>query len=336
MNDINENEFYREASLRICGTLDIGKAMSDCVLYVKNFIPISEMVLSQYEKGTGLIRNLVTVDSSGRTRIVPPIPLANDIIPIVKDTISDWQEVKIEDNPEQHPIVKILIPHNETPNPSLMYMIMVMEGTLLGVVGILAEGKGVYKEIHAHLFSLLREPFSIAASNALRYEEVLRLKNMVDAENKELNRELLGLSGNEIVGAEFGLARVMEMVRQVAPLNSPVMILGETGVGKEVIANAIHRMSPRSHEPFIKVNCGAIPEGLLDAELFGHEKGAFTGAIIQKRGRFERAHKGSIFLDEIAELPIQAQVKLLRVIQHKEIERVGGIQMIPVDVRIIS
>jgi transcriptional regulator with GAF, ATPase, and Fis domain len=114
------------------------------------------------------------------------------------------------------------------------------------------------------------------------------------------------------------------------------MILGETGVGKEVIANAIHRLSSRADTPFIKVNCGAIPEGLLDSELFGHEKGAFTGATAQKRGRFERADKGSIFLDEIAELPPQAQVRLLRVLQHKEIERVGGTQMIPVDVRIMS
>ena len=114
------------------------------------------------------------------------------------------------------------------------------------------------------------------------------------------------------------------MVQQVAPLDSPVLLLGETGTGKEVIANAIHYSSPRKDGPFIKVNCGAIPETLLDSELFGHEKGAFTGAISQKRGRFERANKGTIFLDEIGELPAQAQVRLLRVLQTKEIERVGG------------
>ena len=128
----------------------------------------------------------------------------------------------------------------------------------------------------------------------------------------------------------------MEMVRQVAPLDSPVLLLGETGTGKEVIANAIHYSSPRKDGPFIKVNCGAIPETLLDSELFGHEKGAFTGAIAQKRGRFERANKGTIFLDEIGELPAQAQVRLLRVLQTKEIERVGGTSSIPVDIRIIS
>jgi transcriptional regulator with GAF, ATPase, and Fis domain len=106
-------------------------------------------------------------------------------------------------------------------------------------------------------------------------------------------------------------------------------------VGKEVIANAIHHSSPRKDGPFIKVNCGAIPENLLDSELFGHEKGSFTGAITQKRGRFERADKGSIFLDEIGDMPLQAQVRLLRVLQHKEVERIGGTNPIPVDVRII-
>jgi transcriptional regulator with GAF, ATPase, and Fis domain len=144
-------------------------------------------------------------------------------------------------------------------------------------------------------------------------------------------------SVDEIIGADSGLKTVMEMVRQVAPLDSPVMIMGETGVGKEVVANAIHYSSPRAKGPFIKVNCGAIPDGLLDSELFGHQKGAFTGALRQKRGRFERAHMGTIFLDEIGELPPNAQIRLLRVIQHKEIERLGRhSNPMPVDVRIIA
>jgi transcriptional regulator with GAF, ATPase, and Fis domain len=128
----------------------------------------------------------------------------------------------------------------------------------------------------------------------------------------------------------------MEMVRQVAPLNNSVLLLGETGTGKEVIANAIHFGSLRRDGPLIKVNCGAIPESLIDSELFGHEKGAFTGAVTEKRGRFERADGGTIFLDEIGELPLQAQVRLLRVLQNREIERVGGSRPIPVDIRVIA
>ncbi|MCP4579784.1 MAG: hypothetical protein GY846_26230 [Deltaproteobacteria bacterium] len=155
-------------------------------------------------------------------------------------------------------------------------------------------------------------------------------------DNRYLTRELRHLVGDEIVGAEFGLKNVMDMVRQVAPRDNPVLLLGETGAGKEVIANAVHYSSSQKDGPFIKVNCGAIPEGLLDSELFGHEKGAFTGAVAQKRGRFERSHTGTIFLDEVGELPLQAQVRLLRVIQQKEIERVGGTKTIPVDIRIIA
>ncbi len=128
----------------------------------------------------------------------------------------------------------------------------------------------------------------------------------------------------------------MRQVRQVAPTVSPVLLSGETGVGKDVIANAIHLGSPRRDGPFVPVNCGAIPESLLDSELFGHEKGAFTGALAMKRGRFERADGGTILLDEIGEMPLEAQVRLLRVIQHREIERVGGTQRIPVDIRIIA
>lgn len=126
------------------------------------------------------------------------------------------------------------------------------------------------------------------------------------------------------------------MVRQVAPLNNTVLLLGETGTGKEMIANAIHYSSPRKDGPFIKVNCGALPDSLIDSELFGHERGAFTGAVAESRGRFERADGGTIFLDEIGELPPSAQIRLLRVLQNHEVERVGGKRSIPVDIRVIA
>jgi transcriptional regulator with GAF, ATPase, and Fis domain len=245
-------------------------------------------------------------------------------------------DIRIIDRGENPLVAKILRPYIDLSNHSALVMKLEVEDKRLGTFAILAEGNAKFTKAHVHMVSLLLEPFSIAMSNALRYEEVVKLKDIVDAENRELSRELRHFSGDEIVGAEYGLKETMEMVRQVAPLNSPVLLLGETGVGKEVVANAIHYTSSRRNGPFIKVNCGAIPDNLLDSELFGHERGAFTGAINQKRGRFERADKGSIFLDEIGELPLQAQVRLLRVLQHKEIERVGGTKNIPVDVRIIA
>jgi transcriptional regulator with GAF, ATPase, and Fis domain len=151
-----------------------------------------------------------------------------------------------------------------------------------------------------------------------------------------LQRELHRLSGDRIIGADFGLRDVMEKADIAASVESPVLLLGETGVGKDIIANYIHYASSRYKESFITVNCGAIPDALIDSELFGHEKGAFTGALSQKRGRFERAHQGTIFLDEIGELPLPAQVRLLRVLQSKEIERVGGVKTIPLDIRIVA
>jgi len=334
---MDENVFFRQAALRICGSLDIGKATSDCLSYIKDYIPISELALNWLDRDTKVFHNLVNATPSGKTWILPSIHVPGHIMRAMEERIREWQEVKIVNSPERDPVTHFIMSHFETRNPSsMLYMILVMEGILLGAVGMWAEGKNVYTDVHAHLLSALREPIAIAMSNALRFQEVLILKEKTDAENRELAQELLGRAGEDIIGAESGLAGVMDMIRQVAPLNSPVMLLGETGVGKEVIANAIHRLSTRAGAPFIKVNCGAIPEGLIDAELFGHEKGAFTGAVAQKRGRFERADKGSIFLDEIAELPPQAQVRLLRVLQHKEIERVGGTETIPVDVRIIT
>ena len=132
------------------------------------------------------------------------------------------------------------------------------------------------------------------------------------------------------------MQRVLTLVGQVAPQNSPVLIMGETGTGKELVARAVHDASPRRDGPFIKVNCGAMPQSLMDSELFGHEKGAFTGAIALRRGRFERAHNGTIFLDEVGELSSEAQVRLLRVLQEKEIERVGGTGTVRVNIRVVA
>ncbi len=144
------------------------------------------------------------------------------------------------------------------------------------------------------------------------------------------------MSEFSIIGAETGLRLVMERVDLVAPLDVPVLILGETGTGKEVVSRAIHNRSKRSQNPFIRVNCGAIPSELIDSHLFGHERGSFTGALDSRQGWFERADGGTLFLDEIGELPLPAQVRLLRVLQDHQFERVGGQATVKVDVRIVA
>ncbi len=140
----------------------------------------------------------------------------------------------------------------------------------------------------------------------------------------------------EIIGANRGLRRAWEAVRVVAPFDSTVLIHGETGTGKELIARAIHERSRRSHAPYVKVNCAAIPAGLLESELFGHERGAFTGALAQTTGRFQLAHGGTLFLDEVGDLPLELQPKLLRVLQEQEFERLGSTRTIRVDIRIVA
>jgi len=170
-----------------------------------------------------------------------------------------------------------------------------------------------------------------------RAEETERLKNQLHAQTIYLRQELDNeQQWQEIVGQSKALKKVRKLVEQVAPTNACVLIEGETGTGKELIARAIHRLSERKEEAFVKLNCAAIPTGLLESELFGHEKGAFTGAIGQRIGRFELANGGTIFLDEVGDIPLELQAKLLRVLQEQEFERLGSTQTIRVDVRLVA
>jgi len=163
------------------------------------------------------------------------------------------------------------------------------------------------------------------------------LKDRLQDENLALREEIDQASMfEEIVGASAALKMVLSHVSKVAPTDSTVLISGETGTGKELVARAIHKHSRRAERAFVSLNCAATPPALIASELFGHEKGAFTGAVQQRRGRFELAHSGTIFLDEIGEIPIDTQVVLLRVLQERQIERVGGNRAIPVDVRVIA
>ncbi len=178
---------------------------------------------------------------------------------------------------------------------------------------------------------------AVAVANAMANEEIRKLREQLEAENISLRAQLRQAPWFEgIVGASPALRRALGAVEQVAATDATVMITGETGTGKELIARALHRRSPRAHGPLIMVNCSAIPETLLASELFGHERGAFTGAVVRRKGRFEQAHGGTLFLDEVAEMPLETQVLLLRVLQEHEFERLGGGETLRVDVRIVA
>ena len=329
---IDENAFFREATLRICGSLDLEVAMWRTLQFIGSYIPAEEMYVHIYEPGLGALRTIAgaTAEKGHKMNSITPLP------EVARKRVLESPQMLTINRPEVEQGFKFMLEYYGRKDTSALLRLLDIDGEKLGALVLLAKGRNRFSEEQARLFSLLKEPFAMALCNALKHQEVLRLKDMLADDNRYLHNELFHLTGDEIIGAAFGLKSVMEMVRHVAPLNSTVLLLGETGVGKDVIANAIHYASPRKEKPFIKVNCGTIPETLIDSELFGHEKGAFTGALFQKRGRFERADQGTIFLDEISELPAPAQVKMLRVLQFKGIERVGGSQPISLDIRLIA
>jgi transcriptional regulator with GAF, ATPase, and Fis domain len=177
----------------------------------------------------------------------------------------------------------------------------------------------------------------MAIKSAQLFADIARYKQRLEVENEYLQDELRADSGfDNIVGESDAMRAVLRKVRQVAGVETTVLLTGETGTGKELVARALHDASPRQHRPLIKINCGAIPHGVVESELFGHEKGAFTGALERRIGRFELADKGTLFMDEVGELPLETQVKLLRVLQEQEFERVGSTRPMKVDVRLIA
>ncbi len=344
---VDENDFFRQATLRICGSLDMEAALQKCLQYLSEVMPADHLILTLYDRGLGAVRTVGVASLLASPEMNTIIPLSPEARRMLEDPSSltvlffDRPDqgsvfVRIVNDPDFDPVSGPLLRTVNALDSSLLSMRLEIGDTRLGNLILRVEGKGRYTEEHGRLLALLREPFAIALSNALKHQELLELKDILADDNKYLHRELFHVSGDRIIGADEGLREVMDLVRQVASLDSHVLLRGETGVGKDVIAHTIHDSSGRRDGPFIKVNCGAIVDTLIDSELFGHEKGAFTGATVQKRGYFELADHGTIFLDEIGELPLPAQVRLLRVLQYREIQRVGGSAPVPTDIRIIA
>ncbi len=332
---IDENRFFREITLRICSSLEIEKALWHCFIYIKDIIPADELILTVYDLETGTLDVVATAFDNGGIPRMDKIQMPRHLQKQLEDPVK-FPRVRISDNVYKDEIVGLVAGKYRWDDSSIIVGRLIIEGKFVGSIIVRAKGKNRYTEDDAKLWSLINEPAAVALANSRRYLELMKLKELLADDSRYFQKELQRGFSEKIVGAEFGLKSVMNQVLKVAPLSSPVLLFGETGTGKELIANAIHNFSPRNNGPLIKVNCGAIPDSLIDSELFGHEKGAFTGALFQQRGRFERANGGTIFLDEVCELPHHAQVRLLRVLQEKEIERVGGTRPIKIDLRIIS
>ena len=336
-DDMDDKDFFQQATIRICSSLNIQTAMGNCYDYLKNFMPLDGLVLLRLEKKTGvieLIGNVTENDLPELTERTYPYKIPKEFEKEIEYLNAGI--VKIYNNPELFAENRFFLKISTNPETSFMLMSLSIEGDYTGTFMVFADGRERYTEDHSRLLLLLLQPVSIATSNALKHQELIKLKNNLYDDSIFMSRELIKISGDEVIGAEKGLKSVMKKVKQVSDMGTTVLLVGETGVGKEVIANTIHSNSFRKDGPFVKVNCGAIPETLVDSELFGHEKGAFTGAVSRKRGRFERADGGTILLDEIGELSASAQIRLLRVLQQKTLERVGGTKSINIDVRVIA
>jgi len=207
----------------------------------------------------------------------------------------------------------------------------------LGTLNLASKHENAFAPRDVGFLEQVAAQVAVALDNARSYREIAKLTEKLASEKLYLEEEIRAeLNFEEIVGESPVLKRVLSQAKTVAPSDATVLVLGDTGTGKELIARAIHRMSSRKERVFVKLNCAAIPTGLLESELFGHEKGAFTGAISQKVGRLELADKGSLFLDEVGDIPLELQPKLLRVLQDQEFERLGSTRTIKVDIRMIA
>lgn len=311
-------------------SLEAGASLKRCLDYLQSLFPVAEANLNVLDSRMKSLR--VFPVEGAPAREIPPLP--EEFCAWVKEHPLPGPTLLNEKNLGLIPPGLRGYFRRFTNYAQAMFLPLRLGDVILGIFTIFPPLGLAYTEEHLRRMAAVAEPFAMALSNAIIYRELLRYSDRLLDDRAFLRKELA--APRPIIGREGGLAGVMAQVAHVAPLSTTVLVTGETGVGKELVAGAIHEMSPRRDGPFIKVNCGAIADSLVDSELFGYEKGAFTGAVAVRRGRFERAEGGTIFLDEVGELSPGAQLRLLRVLAEREIERVGGNRVIKLDIRVIA
>jgi len=339
--DITERKRVREAFLQevtnaLLSNLDISKLLSAigvCVRQVKDF---DYATLTLYDSETKMLRVHSVGAAEGRA------PFTSGRLLPITGTPNGWAYVSGkplllrgtpgENFPDQ--LAKHLV--HEGIKSGCWVPLVGGEGCI-GTLNLFSQKPGTFSEGDVEALSQLASQIAVALDNALAYRRLADLNARLEKEKRYLEDELrLSSSFEEIVGESKALELVLKQIETVAATDSTVLILGETGTGKERLARAVHDLSQRKNRAFIKVNCASVPAGLLESELFGHEKGAFTGAIAQRIGRFELAHQGTLFLDEVGEIPLDVQPKLLRVLQERQFERLGNSRTMTTDVRIVA
>jgi len=317
--------------------VDLRELMSTVAASVRRLMPHEYIGISLYDaknevlrihtidfdQSRGLLREGITVPvadapSSLALRARRPVPVTRE--EIAEKFESDFAQ-RVLDEGVQSGCLFPLIAHER----------------LLGTLAVASLREATFPTKDIEVLAPIVDQVAIAVENALGFEQIVEMANKLAEEKLYLEGEIRTANNfEEIMGESRALKRVLKQVETVAPTDTTVLICGETGTGKELIARAIHSVSARRERTLVKVNCAAIPTGLLESELFGHEKGAFTGATGQRIGRFELAHRGTLFLDEVGDIPLELQPKLLRVLQEQEFERLGGNRTIRVDARIIA
>lgn len=319
----------------VCKHVELAESLERTFTPISRRIPIDRVLIRRLDLQRSMLETMAIADASGQTRAEQT---RSALQGSEAEELLAWcrrgQATRVGTRGSKPPSLSAI--HAAGRSDMIIGPLNGAEGHTAMLVLVLKTGATPTQD-HVALAQALLEPFTIALENDLRVHEMRSLREAAEADKRTLLTRLGRQDiSDTIIGSEAGLRDVMERVDQVATSDVPVLLLGETGSGKEVVARAVHNRSRRSAKPFLRVNCGAIPSELIDSELFGHERGSFTGAEAQRLGWFERADGGTLFLDEVGELPPAAQVRLLRVLQDGTFERVGGQRQLHADVRIIA
>jgi transcriptional regulator with GAF, ATPase, and Fis domain len=334
-----EYEFFSEAVQSVASSIDLPKAMLSIYQFLKRHFPLEALSFHKFERRLGALHLLFLVTDGQFRYLNEIIHLSEEAIKLVLMREKECGVNHVSHTLQRPVTLRIgqaIHPYLPNVDRAALIAMLSAEDKVFGHLNLIGDKPECFTAAHEHKFNILRPAFSLAMMNLLRHKEVVDLQQRLSEQNRQLVSEVSMLREVEIVGVNGGLRPIMDIVGQLSGRDVPVLITGETGTGKELIANAIQRVSVRNNAPYVKVNCGAIPETLIDSELFGHEKGAFTGAVSSRPGRFEQANGGTLFLDEVGDMPLEAQRRLLRVLQNGIVERVGGSHPIRVNARIIA
>jgi hydrogenase-4 transcriptional activator len=320
----------------VCRHLEIDNSATAVAALLIDHLPLERLTIHRFEAEHLRVRLAANFPQNDLLHDRGDRQLEGDSARQLERWIRRREAIHQGDEPAKAEKILRIIGSSSPGGDALLVPLIGEHGSTGILTAVTAEGRRLSR-VHVNLLASLTEPLAAALDNDARLHEIAALREAAEADRRSLlNRLGRKEVGDTIVGEDRGLRHVMQRVDMVSRSDVPVLILGETGTGKELVARAIHNRSDRHNGPFIRVNCGAIPRELIDSQLFGHEKGSFTGAADKRQGWFERADMGTLFLDEIGELPLDAQVRFLRVLQDGYVERVGSADPIRVNVRVVA